>query len=74
MNDERRVLVEEEIVAHREAWGKIRGLLRVALRRNTKADFRQGCLAVLSLADTISPTGRGFQGQRETFDPGDLLT
>jgi hypothetical protein len=61
---ERHRLIGEEIAAHREAWGKVRGLLRVALRRNTKADFSHGCLAVLSLADTVSPVGRGDHGAR----------
>ena len=50
--------------------GKIRGLLRVALARGTKNEYRQGCLAVLAIVDDVSPAGTGYQVIRETFDPG----
>jgi len=69
--DENQVdLIIEEAICAREIWGKIRGLLRVALARGTKHEYREGCLAVLALVDEISPTGAGYQVIREIFAPG----
>ena len=62
--------IVDEGIDCRKACGKIRGLLRVALARGTKSEYRQGCLAVLALVDEIDPTGKGFQVVRETFAPG----
>ena len=64
-------LIIEEVLNHRDAWGKVRGLLRVALSRDTKADFCKGCLAVLDIADGVHPAGRGFQGGSAAPGPVD---
>ena len=68
MAEDRDVVIADEIMAHRAAWGKVRGFLRVALARNTKEDYRQGCLAVLMIADGVEPLGRGFHGGSEPAD------
>ena len=70
MNDDESVASTEEALKTRKTWGQIRGLLRVALDRGAKDDYRQGCLAVLALIDDIDPVGKGCQVTRETFAPG----
>ena len=70
MSEDRGVLIEEEIAAHRDNCGKIRGILRVAMAGGTKYEYRQGCLAVLALVDEVNPVGEGFHVLRETFAPG----
>ena len=72
MDEDRSVLIEEEVVAYRDFCGKVRRILRVAMAKGTKAEYRQGCLAVLAIVDEINPSGAGFHVTRETFVPENL--
>ena len=71
MDEDRGVLIEEEIVAYRNVCGKLRRiLLRVAMAEGTKVKYRQGCLEGWAAVDEINPTGAGYQITREIFAPG----
>ena len=70
MTDDQSVMSAEEALRHRKAWRQIRAILRKALARGSKHEYRQGCLAVLALVDEVDPTGKGFYVVRETFAPG----
>jgi len=65
VDNDRHILIEEEIQAHRIAWDKVRGIVRVAVARNTLDDYRKGCLAAVALADSVCPRGRGYHGRNE---------
>ncbi len=66
MNDERSVLIGEEIAAHRDTAIRIRSILHGALRKGTKHELQNGCLMALSALDTAHPVGKGFHGGNET--------
>jgi len=68
----RRVLIEEEINAHREAREKMRSTLYKALMGGTKASLEQGCLRALSILDDVGPVMRGGHGGNETSDQGGI--
>ena len=66
MAEDRDTLIEEEIVAYRDAAVKMRSVLYKALMGGTRSSLEQGCQKALSLVDFVHLAGSA------TPLPGDL--